>query len=94
MRLPIASLIMIMVAGVCFFLFISFNYAFHGEGGLKEQLWESANETLTGKQKTQFDNLMPMLTQGFGIACVLCFAMAIVFFVVEAFSRPPEMGRY
>jgi len=94
MRLPIAALVMIMIGGLLFFLFIGFNYAFHGEGGLKEQIWDAANKSLTGSRKTQFDDLMPQLSQGFGIASVLCFMLAIVFFVVEAFSKPPEMGRY
>lgn len=94
MRVPIAGLIMIAVAGVCFFLFIGFNSAFHGSGGLKESLWDAANDTLSGSRKAQFDNLMPNLSQGFGIASVMCFFIAIVFFVVEAFHKPPEMGGY
>ena len=58
---------MIMMAGMCLVLFVSFNYAFNSEGGLKERLWESANKSLDGEQKTRFDNLMPQLTQGFGV---------------------------
>jgi len=94
LRLPIGALIMICVAGICLFLYIGFNYAFHGDGGLKETLWDAANRTLDGSQKSDFDQLMPQLTQGFGIACVLCFFMAIVLFLVEAFHKPPDVGRY
>ena len=94
MRLPIAALVMIMVAGLCFFLYVGFNQAFHGEGMLKETLWDSANETLTGSRKTQFDSWMPKLTQGFGIASVMCILIAVAFFVIEAFHKPPETGRY
>ena len=90
MRLPIAALIMLMFAGIMFFLFIGFNHAINAEGGLKEHIWESANDTLTGSRKTQFDNLMPQLTDGFGIASVLCFILAIVFFIVEAMGNPPR----
>ena len=90
MRLPIAALVMITMAGILFFLFVVFNNAFMGDGGIKETLWESANETLSGSQLSRFNNLMPQLTQGFGISSVICFLLAIVFFVVEAFSRPPE----
>ena len=90
MRLPIGALIMICMAGIMFFLYVGFNQAFHGDNMLKDQLWESANKTITGDSKTKFDNLMPQLTQGFGIACVLCFILAIVFFVVEAFGNPPR----
>jgi len=90
MRLPVASLIMIMIAGVLLFMFIGFNNAFHSDGGLKENIWEAANNSLTGARKNSFDTLMPKITQGFGVASVLCFLLSIVFFVVEAFSRPPN----
>ena len=85
---------MIGMAGIMFFLYIGFNYAFHSEGGLRDALWDSANETMTGDRLSQFSNLMPQLTQGFGIACVLCFLLAIVFFAVEAFHKPPGGGNY
>ena len=77
-----------------FFLYIGFNQAFHGEGMLKEQLWDSANKTMSGDQLSRFNDLMPQLTQGFGIACVLCFLLSIVFFVVEAFHKPPGGMQY
>jgi len=84
---------MIMIAGLLFFLFISFNYAFHGDGGIKEVLWDSANRTMEGEQLNNFDNLMPQLTQGFGIAGVGCIGLAIIFFLADIFSDPPNAGR-
>jgi len=90
MRLPISALLMICFAGILFFLFISFSYAFNGEGGIKETLWDSANETMSGDELTQFSDRMPKLTQGFGIAGVMCIALAVVFFVVDALSEPPD----
>lgn len=89
MRLPVSSLLMIMFAGILFFLFVGFNYAFHGDGGLKENIWESANNTMTGDRLAKFNALMPQLTQGFGIASVMCIGLAVVFFVVDAFRSPP-----
>lgn len=94
MRLPIAALLMICMAGIMFFLYVGFNAAFHGDDMLQDQLWDSANKTMTGDRLNDFNDVMPQLTQGFGITCVLCFALAIVFFVVEAFSKPPQMGGY
>ena len=85
---------MICMAGILFFLYIGFNYAFHSEGGLKETLWDAANNSFTGENKQRFDDLMPQLTQGFGIASVLCFMLAIVFFAVEAFHNPPGGVNY
>ena len=94
MRLPISGLIMICFAAVLFFLFIVFNFAFMGEGGLKETMWDSANATLEGKQLTRWNQLMPQITQGFGIAGVLCFIMAIVFFVVDIYHDPGGSVRF
>ena len=90
MRLPIAALLMLMMAGMMLFLFIGFNYAFNSDGGIKEQIWKAGNETMTGDRKTKFDEMMPKLTQGFGISSVLCFLFAIVIFVVDAFGNPPQ----
>lgn len=85
---------MIAMAGILFFLFIGFNHAFNGEGGMVETIWEHANETLTGVHGTQFDENVQVLTQGFGIGCVSCFLLAIVFFLVDAFRSPPRGMQY
>jgi hypothetical protein len=85
---------MIMMAGVMFFLYIGFNAAFHGDSGIKNTLWDSANKTLTGDNLDRWNDLMPQITQGFGISCVICFLLAIVFFVVEAFHKPPGGVEY
>ena len=89
MRLPLSAMIMICITGILFFLFIGFNYAFMSDGGLKYSLWDAANKTMDGSQLSQFNDLMPQLTQGFGISCVLCFVIAIVLFVVDAFGQRP-----
>ena len=97
MRLPITGMIMICMAGIMFFLFIGFSYAFNGEHGLKHSLWESANHTMSGDQLNKFNDLMPQLTQGFGIVGVMCVAIAIIIFVVDAFGGiggPPREGYY
>lgn len=77
---------MITSGGVCLILYIVFNWAFHGPGNLKDTLWKSANKTMDGPQLTQFNNIMPELTQAFGIAFVLCFGLAVVFFLVDVFK--------
>ena len=86
---------MICMAGLMFFLYIGFNYAFHGEGGIKETIWEAGNKTITNATyQSEYDDMMSQFTQGFGIAFVICFLLAIVFFLFEVFHHPPEMGRY
>ena len=87
MRLPISSLIMIAIAGILLFMFVMFNYAYMGEGGLKETLQESANKTMTGKRLSSWDDNVDQLTQGFGITSVLCFLLAIVFFVFDVLDK-------
>jgi len=84
MRLPISALLMICFAGIMFFLFVSFNYAFNDQDGIKYSLWESANKSMSGSRLNTFNDLMPQLTQGFGIASVVCIGLAVVFFVVDA----------
>jgi len=86
MRLPISSLLMIVFAGILFFLFIGFNYAFHSDGGIKETIWESGNRTMSGDRLDTFNDRMPKLSQGFGIAGVVCIALAVVFFLVDVFE--------
>ena len=83
MRFPISSLVMVGVAGMCFFLFVIFNYAYMGDDGLVEQLNESAQKTLTGDRLTSWDDNIEQMKQGFGIACVICCLLALVFFVMD-----------
>ena len=93
MRLPISALMLILVAGICFAMFMGFNYAFNSKNGLKNQLWDTANKTMDGSQLSQFNDLMPQLTQGFGIISVICFLLAIAIFVVDAFRGPGDVYR-
>lgn len=83
MRFPIASLIMLAIAGILLFLFVIFNYAFMGEDGLREQLRDSANRTMTGERLNLFNQQQSELSAMFGMGCVLCILLAIVFFVIE-----------
>jgi len=90
MRFPVVSLILIGIAGIMLFLFVVFNFAYMGPGGLKEELRESANKTLTGDRLSSWNSNVDQMTQGFGIACVVCFLLGIVFFVIEVLDRPGE----
>ena len=83
MRLPISSLILVGIAGICLFLFVVFNHAYMGDDGLKDQLNESAHKVMKGDHLNRWDDNVDQLGQGFGIACVVCCLLALVFFVVE-----------
>ena len=90
MRFPVVSLILIGIAGIMLFLFVIFNYAYMGPGGLKEELRESANKTLTGEHLSSWNSNVDQMTQGFGIACVVCFLLAIAYFVIEVLDKREE----
>lgn len=79
---------MIGMAGILLFLFMGFNYAFFSQDGMVNTIWDNANETLSGVHKTRFDNTVVLLRQGFGVGCVLCFILSIVFFVADALRNP------
>jgi hypothetical protein len=79
---------MIGVSGIIFFLFIGFNFAFHDDDGLRQNLWDTGNDTMSGSIEERFDNQMVQLSQGFGIAFIVLFAIGIVLFLVDVFSGP------
>jgi len=87
MRLPISGVLMVSIGGLLFMLYIAFNSAFIN---LRNELWANANKTMTGSHLTTFGDLMPQLTQGFGIACALLMGIGIVIFIVDALSNPPR----
>ena len=90
MRFPIASILMLLFGGISFFLYIVFNYALHGGTGLMRVLWESANRTMNVGHLADWNANVVQFQQAFGIACVLCFGLAIFFFIVDAFRQPGE----
>jgi len=87
MRLPVTGILMVSVGGILFMLYIAFNSAFTD---LRNLLWANANVTMTGSRLTTFGDLMPQLADSFGVACVLCFGIGILIFIVDAFSQPPR----
>jgi len=87
MRFPVGALILIMVAGLCFFLWIGFDYVFFGEGNIQEVIWEAGNKTMTGDHKTDFGNNMKQMKDGFGLFGVLLLGIAILVFVVDVLRK-------
>jgi len=90
MRFPISGLIMLCIAGILFFLFVMFNYAYNGEGGFVEIMRESANKTMTGGKLDMFNQQQAELAQMFGMGAALCFTLAIVFFVIDVLGDRRE----
>lgn len=91
MRFALMGVLMVMFGGVLYMLYIVFNYAFLGQSGMMPIMWKSANVTMTGERLTDWNALMTQLPDGFRIALFLIFAMAIVFFLVDAFNKPERL---
>lgn len=90
MRLPISGLILIMVAGVCFVMFLLFDYALHSGSGVQPIMWNLANETLGAEELGQWNRMMTTIPDGFRLASVACLLSAIAVFVIDAFSNPRQ----
>ena len=90
MRFPISTLILLAIAGILLFLFIMFNYAFTGEGGLQEALRDSANKTMTGRRILLFNQQQSELVSMFGLGCILCVGIAVVLFIIEVLGDRRE----
>ena len=67
-----------------------FNYAFTGEGGLQEALRDSANRTMTGERLNLFNQEQSELVSMFGLGCILCVGLAVVFFIMEVLGERRE----
>ena len=89
MRFPIGALICILIAGICFFVWTGFNYAFFGEGNIQEALWDAGNKTMSGDRKTDFGKNMAQMKDGFGLFGVLLIGIAVFLFVVDVMRKPP-----
>lgn len=90
MRFPVSSIIMVLFGGISFFFYIVFNHALHGSSGLMVVLWDAANKTMGVGQLADWNANITQFEQGFGIACVLCFGLAVFFFIIDALRQPGE----
>lgn len=85
MRFPIAGILMVAISGICLFLYVIFRYVIIN---FRNVLWGYGNTSLSGDELVQFSNNMTQLSDGFGLAGVVIFSLAIVFFLVDIFSHP------
>ena len=87
MRFPISGVLMVSIGGILLMIYIMFNYAFMD---MRDSLWASANDTLSGSHLSNFGDLMVQLPQAFGIACAMCFGVGIAIFIVDAMRDPRD----
>jgi len=83
MRFPITTLVLLAIAGILLFMFVMFNYAYNGEDGLRQELREAANKSMSGERLDFFNQQQSELANMFGLGCLLCVGLAVVFFLIE-----------
>ena len=88
MKFPILAIVLIVIAGIFMFMFTMANYIFNDpDEGIIEQLNESAQETMSGDQLTQWDNQIRKGKEAFGIISVILFLGVIVLFFAALFEK-------
>lgn len=85
MRFSLSSLLLIIVAGMCFAMFIIFNYAFNDPAtGLFEKLNESAIRVMSSDWLSWFQMRKEHIATGFGLSGVVMMGLAIFLFIADA----------
>lgn len=88
MRFPFAAFMCIIVAGLCFTIFIVFNYAYQNpESGLFTILDETAQKTMDAKWYNWFVARKNNIANGFGLAGVVMMLCAILVTVAAGFEQ-------
>lgn len=88
MRFPYAAFMCIIVSGLCFAMFIVFNYAYQNpDSGLFNKLDEMAQKTMSESRYNWFVERKNNIAAGFGIFGVLLLACAILITVAAGFEH-------
>lgn len=81
------SILLIIGAGICFVMFIMFNYAFNNaDTGLFVKLNESAQKTMNADTRSWFVNLTGHIQTGFGMSGVILMGLGIFVAVANSFK--------
>ena len=87
-KFPFAAMVLILLSGVCFIIFISANYVLDNpDNGLFNLLDDSAGKTMNSKYNTWFDTRLDHIRTGFGLSALVLFSVAIVIAIAQGFSR-------
>ena len=90
MKFPFAAMVLILLAGVCFIIFIVANYALDNpDSGLFQQLNESAQKTMNVKHQNYFSGILDHIRFGFGMSSLLLFSLAIVIAIAQSLGKNP-----
>lgn len=87
-KFPFAAMVLILLSGVCFIIFITANYALDNpDNGLFNLLDDSAGETMNIKHNSWFDDRIDHIRTGFGLSALILFSIGIVVAIAQGFSR-------
>lgn len=85
---PFAAMVLVLLAGVCFILFIVFNYAYDNpDTGLFTLLNKSAGRTMNAEHLSWFGVRLDHIRTGFGLSALILFSLAILIFVFTSFRK-------
>lgn len=88
MKFPFAAMALMVLAGVCFIIFIVANYALDNpDTGLFTKLNESAGKTMNTGMLTWFQERLDNIRTGFGLSGLILFSLAIVVAVAQSFDK-------
>lgn len=89
-----ASMMLVLLAGVCFIIFIMFTYAYENpDSGLFTKLDESAEETMNAEGYSWFSDILDHVKTGIGFGGVFLLTLAIIIAAAGALGgRPGEGG--
>jgi len=90
-KFPFAAVLLMLIAGICFIIFIVANYAFDNpDSGLFTRLNESAEKTMNTKYHNWFIERIEHIRTGFGLSAVILFSISIVIAIATGFQRTDE----
>ena len=76
---PFVAMILVLLAGICFIIFIMFTYAYENpDSGLFTKLDESASETMSTENYNWFSDIVDHVKTGIGFGGVFLLTLAII----------------
>ncbi len=90
---PFAAMILALIGGIMFILFIMFTYAYENpDTGLFTKLDESASETMNPGTYNWFSDIVDHVKTGIGFGGAFLMVMAFLIFIAGSFSGGPREG--
>lgn len=87
-KFPFAAMVLMLLSGVCFIIFIVANHAFDDPDiGLFTKLNESMQKTTSTKYQNWFSERLDHIRTGFGLSALVLFLISIVVAIATGFKR-------